>query len=117
MREPLSLLFPELPAPVRGGDLAPVIHKFERLAAKADGPIRAIRRTPARPGEFADFPAGIDAKFREVLSRRGVSRLYSHQAEAYARIDAGSNVVIVTPTASGKTLCYNLPVLNRMLAD
>jgi DEAD/DEAH box helicase domain-containing protein len=52
-----------------------------------------------------------------VFSRRGVERLYSHQAEACRRIGEGSNVVVVTPTASGKTLCYNLPVLNRLLAE
>src|SRR5207249_2713386 len=54
---------------------------------------------------------------RAALERRGIARLYGHQAEAFDRIQAGSNVVIVTPTASGKTLCYNLPVLNHLLTD
>ncbi|HWF11705.1 MAG TPA: DEAD/DEAH box helicase [Bryobacteraceae bacterium] len=87
------------------------------MALDSGGPIRTIRRTPARPAEFADFPDDIDADLREVLSRRGIERLYFHQAEACRQIGAGSNVVIVTPTASGKTLCYNLPVLNRMIAE
>jgi len=52
-----------------------------------------------------------------VLAARGIERLYTHQAEAYARVAAGANTVIVTPTASGKTLCYNLPVLNRLTAE
>src|SRR3979411_1170436 len=46
---------------------------------------------------------------------RGVDRLYSHQAEAYANVRAGRHLVVVTPTASGKTLCYNLPVLQGLL--
>src|ERR1019366_6144961 len=116
MPEPLSLLFPELPLPP-ANDLALVLHKFENMAQDADGPIRAIRRTPAREARFADFPDDLNPKLRAVLSRRGIERLYSHQAEACERIDAGSNPVIVTPTASGKTLCYNLPVLNRLLIE
>jgi DEAD/DEAH box helicase domain-containing protein len=116
MPETLSLLFPELPLPP-GNNLAPVLNKFERLALDSRGPIRAIRRTPARPGEYADFPAGINAGLRDVLAQRGVARLYSHQGDACDQIAAGSNVVIVTPTASGKTLCYNLPVLNRMITE
>jgi len=117
MSETLSLLFPELPlAPIKS-DLTPVLKKFERMASDADGPIRAIRRTPARPAEYADFPADLDPKLRDALVRRGIERLYTHQAEACLRIAAGANAVIVTPTASGKTLCYNLPVLNRLTAE
>jgi DEAD/DEAH box helicase domain-containing protein len=113
----LSLLFPELPATSTKGDLSPVLNRFERMARDADGPIRAIRRTPARPAEYADFPEDLNPKLREVLVRRGIERLYTHQAEAYERIAAGSNTVVVTPTASGKTFCYNLPVLNRLTAE
>ena len=61
-------------------------------------------------------PASIPAS-RAALEKRGITRLYSHQAEAFDQIDAGQHVVIVTPTASGKTLCYNLPVLNLLLRD
>ena len=50
-------------------------------------------------------------------SDRGIHRLYSHQAEAFELIRADRNVVVVTPTASGKTLCYNLPVLNLVASD
>src|SRR6202167_1419216 len=117
MPETLSLLFPELPPAHAKGDPTPVLDKFERMARDADGPIRAIRRTPARPAEYADFPEDLNSKLREVLVRRGIERLYTHQAEAYERVAAGSNTVVVTPTASGKTLCYNLPVLNRLTAE
>ena len=60
-----------------------------------------------------DMPGSVDPRLRGALERRGITRLYSHQAEAFEHLEAGRNVVIVTPTASGKTLCYNLPVLNR----
>ena len=53
----------------------------------------------------------------EALRKRGVSQLYTHQQEAFAALEAGQNVCVVTPTASGKTLCYNLPVLNQVLRN
>jgi len=82
-----------------------------------DSPIRAIRRTPARAGEYAAFPENANPKLREVLAARGIAKLYTHQALACEKVSAGGNVVIVTPTASGKTLCYNLPVLDRLTAE
>ncbi len=121
MPESLSLLFPELPAlPARAShkaELAPVLNKFERMALDPDSPIRAFRRTPARPGEYGAFPGQMNPKLREVLAARGIEKLYTHQALACEKIAAGENVVIVTPTASGKTLCYNLPVLDRLTAE
>jgi DEAD/DEAH box helicase domain-containing protein len=75
------------------------------------------RHLHARPGRYADYPAGIDARLVEALRRGGIERLYTHQAAAVEAALRGENVVVVTPTASGKTLCYNLPVLNTLLAD
>jgi len=66
---------------------------------------------------YADFPTNISPKLREVLSKRGISKLYSHQREAYDLAESSKNYVVVTPTASGKTMCYNLPVLNRILSE
>lgn len=117
MPESLSLAFPEMPAASRGGDLDIVVHKFERLAADADGPVRAIRRTPARPAEYGEFPQNLDAKLRAVLAARGIEKPWTHQADAFERLAAGANVVVVTPTASGKTLCYNVPVLDRLTSE
>jgi len=94
-----------------------VLNKFERMAMEPDSPIRAIRRTPARAGEYAAFPENANPKLREVLAARGIAKLYTHQALACEKVSAGGNVVIVTPTASGKTLCYNLPVLDRLTAE
>lgn len=72
---------------------------------------------PALPGQYADFPVRVDQRLRSVLEKRGISRLYSHQAEAMEKIFSGKHMVIVTPPASGKTLCYNLPVLQSILND
>lgn len=72
---------------------------------------------PERSAKFADFPASLDDRLQKVLRARGVRQLYSHQAAAYEKVEQGKNIVVVTPTASGKTLCYNLPVLNRILQD
>jgi DEAD/DEAH box helicase domain-containing protein len=84
---------------------------------KEDSPIRAIRHQEARAAEFAEIPESVHPKLREALIRRNVPKLYHHQAEAFALAGSGKNVVVVTPTASGKTLCYNLPVLDLLLRD
>ncbi len=72
---------------------------------------------PGREARYADYPDSIDARLKEALIRTGKTRLYSHQATAIEKVLAGRNVVVVTPTASGKTLCYNIPVLNSILKD
>ncbi|HLY19041.1 MAG TPA: DEAD/DEAH box helicase [Bryobacteraceae bacterium] len=77
----------------------------------------AIRHEPAVDGIYQDLPESVNPVLRQALAERGIERLYSHQAEACGLIQAGHNVVVVTPTASGKTLCYNLPILNQLLAD
>jgi DEAD/DEAH box helicase domain-containing protein len=70
---------------------------------------------PARPAEFAPLPADLRPELATALAGRGIDRLYSHQAEAYAHVRAGRHLAVVTPTASGKSLCYNLPVLQGLL--
>jgi DEAD/DEAH box helicase domain-containing protein len=116
----LSLAFPE-PARerllARQTGLAGAIERFQQWMADPESPVRAVRCQPARPGEFAEFPETLELSLQKALSSRGIDRLYTHQAEAFSHAAAGRNVAIVTPTASGKTLCYNLPVLNGLLAD
>ena len=68
-----------------------------------------------RSAQFTSFPNDIDPVIQEVLVQRGITSLYIHQAETWAEIKKGKNVVVVTGTASGKTLCYNLPVINSLL--
>src|SRR6185295_3326574 len=69
---------------------------------------------PARAPSLVDLPADLDSSVRSALAERGIQKLYSHQAKSFELAGDGRNVVVVTPTASGKTLCYNLPVLQRI---
>ncbi|WP_199727831.1 DEAD/DEAH box helicase [Corallococcus sp. CA049B] len=73
--------------------------------------------TPARSGVFAPLPEGLSPQVRDALKRRGVEQLFSHQAEAFERARDGESLVIATPTASGKSLCYNLPLLDRFARE
>jgi DEAD/DEAH box helicase domain-containing protein len=82
-----------------------------------EGWVTAVRRLAPRAAEYAPFPDGLDERLRQVLGGRGIEHLYTHQAAAIGHTLAGRNVVITTPTASGKTLCYNAPVLSAILRD
>jgi DEAD/DEAH box helicase domain-containing protein len=79
--------------------------------------IVAWRSEPARPGRFAPLPEGLPPLLAAALAGRGIRALYTHQAEAWRHVEAGRHVVVVTGTASGKTLCYDLPVLAGLLED
>ncbi len=79
--------------------------------------VTAWRMLRPQEARFADFPASMNPSLRKALEQRGIRRPYCHQAEAISRILDNKDVVIVTPTASGKTLCYNVPVLNTVLKN
>ena len=102
----------------------------EHLSPSPDDPAEALARhlrgkyraritgelvIPARAGRYAALPSDLDARLARALQARGVQRLYTHQARAWETVRGGKHTVIVTPTASGKTLCYNLPVLQAAL--
>lgn len=70
-----------------------------------------------RRANYCDFPSALSPQLVDILKRQGIEKLYSHQASAIEKILSGENVVVVTPTASGKTLCYNLPVVEAILKD
>jgi len=72
---------------------------------------------PARPARTLPYPAGMDERLKDVLARRGIHQLYTHQVHSLEATARGEDVVVVTPTASGKTMCYNLPVLSAILKD
>lgn len=94
-----------------------LVVRFEKSMQEDGSPVRAIRHQPAKPARFAAFPERLDGKLRSALAARGIEDLYTHQSAAIGHSLDGRNVVIVTPTASGKTLCYNLPVVNALLSD
>jgi DEAD/DEAH box helicase domain-containing protein len=106
-----------LPLALPQTGLEPVLTHLRNELGRSESPVRAIRHEAAVAGTYADLPASLDPRLGSALERRGIARLYSHQAEAFDLIRAGTNTVIVTPTASGKTLCYNLPVLDLLLRD
>jgi len=76
--------------------------------------LTTIEHIPEREAEYGPFPEALDPRLKAMLEDRGIDRLYSHQSEAVERVMEGDNTVVVTPTASGKSLCYNLPVLDTM---
>ncbi len=74
-------------------------------------------QTPQVNAEFRAIPAMFSPRLVQALNEQGIKALYSHQAEALEKIADGGNVVISTGTASGKSLCYNLPIWNQILKD
>lgn len=86
----------------------------ERLRQRHAARITGSAYLPPQPGHYADFPAAVEPALVAALRSRGIERLYTHQREAWDAVAAGEDVVVVTPTASGKTLCYNLPVLDAV---
>ncbi len=91
--------------------LEPLLARLERRYGDR---ITAHRVAPARAAKFAPFPDDLDPALRRALGVRGIESLYTHQRAAWDSVRAGAHTVVVTPTASGKTLCYNLPVLQAV---
>ncbi|MGA2511112.1 MAG: DEAD/DEAH box helicase [Candidatus Acidiferrales bacterium] len=82
-----------------------------------DEVLTAVRHIPAREAQFRPMPAWVRPELAAAYRAKGIDQLYSHQAAAAELARAGKDFVVVTPTASGKTLCYNLPVLNAILEN
>ncbi len=81
------------------------------------GQIAHVREIAPRQASYAEPACGLDERLRSLLRRRNIHQLYTHQASAIDAVSDGRDVVVVTATASGKTLCYNLPVAEAILAD
>jgi DEAD/DEAH box helicase domain-containing protein len=79
--------------------------------------LTAVKHIPAREAQFRPMPAWVRSELAAAYRAKGIEKLYSHQATAAGLAREGKHLVVVTPTASGKTLCYNLPVLNAILED
>ena len=107
--------------PAREQALVSALERFgvgrPRPADDPDGWVTTVRTLPAADARYAPWPEIVDPRLRTALEGRGVAQLYTHQAAALAHALGGEHVVVTTPTASGKTLCYNAPVLSTILAD
>ena len=92
-------------------------HEASARSGDDDPHVTTVKRLAPAPAILAPFPEALDPRLQQALRARGIDQLYLHQAEAIDHALAGRNVVIITPTASGKTLCYNAPVLHSILSD
>ena len=100
------------------GDLLQTLKGLELEKTLGSEPVlTALRHFPAVPARLSPFPEDLDPRLLRVLKARGYEGLYTHQRQAFDSARAGRSNVVVTPTASGKTLCYNLPVLDAILKD
>src|SRR5688572_30391945 len=81
------------------------------------GCLASQRELPARDAEHAALPPGLDPRIVAALERRGIRELYTHQRRAIDAAREGKNVLTATPTASGKSLCLHLPVLDALARD
>src|SRR3954462_438041 len=79
--------------------------------------LTAVRQIPAREAKFRPLPTWVASALAEAYQAKGIRELYSHQASTAELVRDGKNAVVVTPTASGKTLCYNLPILNAIVEN
>jgi len=84
---------------------------------RGDEVLTAVRHFPAREAKFVAMPDWVRPELAAAYRSKGIEQLFSHQGAAAELARSGKNFVVVTPTASGKTLCYNLPVLNAILED
>jgi len=92
------------------------VGEYLKWLRRQDGELalfHSMRPKEASYGSFGD----LDPEIINSLKNKGIERLYSHQSQAFSMASAGKDIVVVTPTASGKTLCYDLPVLNSIVKD
>jgi DEAD/DEAH box helicase domain-containing protein len=100
----------------RQENLIKSLEMLREISLKNDS-LRAIKHLPAQEGSYQDYPKEIHPGLIKAFREKGFERLYTHQYSSWEALQQGKNVVVVTPTASGKTLCYNMPVLDSMLKN
>ncbi|MCY0874750.1 MAG: DEAD/DEAH box helicase [Firmicutes bacterium] len=96
--------------------LAQVLDDF-RTAERWKGNLSHWRTIEPRSAQTVPFPPALDGRITDALTARGIPSLYTHQAKAFDHVRGGRNIVAVTPTASGKSLCYHLPILQTLSED
>ncbi|HCD71291.1 MAG TPA: ATP-dependent helicase, partial [Thermovirga lienii] len=92
------------------------MNSFLEWIKTLDGKVCTLREFPPQEASWARWP-DLDERLKKALEKRGIQKLYSHQADAIRMIMEGKNVVLATPTASGKSLCYNVPVLDAIMKN
>jgi DEAD/DEAH box helicase domain-containing protein len=93
----------------------PVEQLAAQLRSRYKAQINGELIIPEKSGSYAPFPGALDVRLQQALRSRGIAQLYTHQAESWKSVQSGQHTVVITPTASGKTICYNLPVLQAAL--
>ena len=110
----------EAPADERSQATIDTVHEaLSALAGryKTDEVLTAVRHFPARPAQFVPMPVWLQPELAAAYQGKGIEQLFSHQGAAAELARSGKDFVVVTPTASGKTLCYNLPIVNAILEN
>ncbi len=100
----------------RTANLLEALEILKEMGLKSEA-IRAVHYLPPKPGRYRDYPPDVHPLLLAALQKKGYHQLFLHQYLTWEKVRNGQNVVVVTPTASGKTLCYNLPVLQSILED
>lgn len=99
-------------------DLEQISHPvFKDVAVELADNLIAVETTPPDDGELYSLPDDLPAAFRTALSRIGISQIYSHQLESLTALRSGKDISILTPTASGKTWCFNIAVVESCLTS
>ncbi|MBK6848651.1 MAG: DEAD/DEAH box helicase [Proteobacteria bacterium] len=106
---------PRIDQPTATSPITPLVERW--LSGPHRRQIVAHRLLAPEAARSEPLPAALDPRLRQALAAQGIVTLYRHQAAAYAALQRGEDLVVATPTASGKTLCYNLPVFDALLAD
>ena len=97
-------------------DVAAFLRDLQALPGYG-GQIAHVRAIPEREPAYAELREPLSAPLESALRRAGIESLYSHQAEAVDAVRDGHNVIVSTPSASGKSLCYHLPVIDALTRD
>ncbi|USG64966.1 DEAD/DEAH box helicase [Brevibacillus ruminantium] len=97
-------------------NIAKVLEQLRQEKRFSDNIVR-WETIPPREARTVPFPAEMDTRIRETLMQRGIPALYTHQETAFRHARSGKHIVAVTPTASGKSMCYHLPVLQTLTED
>ncbi|TGV29153.1 DEAD/DEAH box helicase, partial [Mesorhizobium sp. M00.F.Ca.ET.186.01.1.1] len=97
-------------------DMASILEQLKTDERFRDN-IAHWRVIPAREAKAVPFPQEMDARIQDALTRRGISSLYTHQETSFRHVRGGKHIVAVTPTASGKSMCYHLPILQTLAED